>query len=154
MTGLNSPAVIQSAIDHLLATGLFESVQGHEAVSSPGNGLTADVWFDAIKPVPAQSGLAESSAVLTLWARMYLNADALPIDNIEQTMASATDTMMIAYSGGFTFGGLVEAVDLLGGLTGIVLSAQGGYVDIGGVRYRCVTITIPCLIADVWPQAA
>lgn len=153
MSGLNSPAVIQAAIDHLATTGLFESVQGHEAISSPGNGLTADVWLDAIKPVPASSGLAASSGVLTLWARLYMNADALPIDNIETTIAAATDTLMTSYSAAFTFGGLVEAVDLLGGLTGVILSAQGGYVEIGNVRYRCVTITIPCLLDDVWPQA-
>lgn len=152
MTGLNSTAVIQAAIDHLVTTGLFESVQAHEALSAPGNGLTADVWTDSIKPTPAWSGLAESSAVLTLWARIYLNATGLPTDNLEQTIAAATDALMTAYSAGFTFGGLVT-VDLLGGLTGTALSAQGGYVSVGGVAYRCMTITIPCLLADVWPQA-
>lgn len=153
MTGLNSAAVIQAAIDHLLTTGLFESVQGHEALSAPGNGLTADVWVDTIKPAPAQSGLAESGAVLTLSSRIYLNADSPPADNLEQTIAAATDAVMTQYSADFTFGGLIMLVDLLGGLTGTALSAQGGYVSVGGVAYRCMTITIPCLINDVWPQS-
>jgi hypothetical protein len=153
VTGLNSTAVIQAAIDHLLAIGLFESVQGHEATSAPGNGLTADVWVYSIKPVPAQSGLAVSSALLTLWARIYVNATRPATDDIEQTIAAATDTVMAEYSADFSFGDLVTCVDLLG-MAGTSLSAQGGYVSIGGVPYRCMTITVPCLIDDVWPQAA
>jgi hypothetical protein len=152
VTGLNSAAVIQAAIDHLATTGLFESVQGHEALSAPGNGLTADVWVDSIKPVPSQSGLAVSSGMLTLWSRIYLNAAGLPTDSSEQTIAAATDTLMGAYSADFTFGGLVTFVDLLG-QTGTTLSAQGGYVIVGGVTYRCMTITVPCVIDDIWPQS-
>lgn len=149
---LGAAAIIQAAIDHLLTSALFESVQGHEALSAPGNGLTADVWIDAIKPAPAHSGLAETSAILTLNARIYANADSLPSDGIETDLANAVDILMTNYSGDFDFDGLVAFIDLLGA-HGPSLAAQGGYVTIGGQFFRCMTITIPCVINDVWPQA-
>jgi hypothetical protein len=102
--------------------------------------------------VPAQSGLAVSSAALTLTVRLYLNSAGLPPDGLEQQIAAATDTVMAEYSGDFTFEDLVTCVDLLG-MAGTALSARGGWIEIGGVGYRCMTITVPCLIDDVWPQA-
>jgi hypothetical protein len=151
VTGLNSAAVIQAAVDHLTGLGIFESVQEHEALSAPGNGLTADVWIDSIKPAPAQSGLAASSAVLTLTCRIYLNVNGMPADGLEQQIAAATDALMTAYSADFDFGGLVMLVDLLG-MAGASLSAEGGWINVGGIAYRCMTITVPCVITDVWPQ--
>lgn len=149
---LGAVAIIGAAVDHLLATGLFESVQGHEAKSAPGNGLTADVWLGPVKPAPANSGLAETSAILTLIARIYANATTEPVDEIETNVAGAVDALMTAYSDDFTFGGLVAFIDLLGA-HGASLSADPGYVTVGGVFYRCMTITVPCVINDAWTQS-
>lgn len=152
MTGLNSAAIIAAAISDLEASGLFETVQGHETLSSPGNGLTADVWVESIKPVPAASGLDETTALLTLTCRIYLNADSQPADGIETAVTGAVDTLMTTYTGQFTFGGLVMEIDLLGAY-GTDLAAQAGYVTVGGTVYRCMTITVPCVIDNAWPQA-
>lgn len=152
MTGLNTPAVITAAIDHLRTTGLFESVQDHESTSANTGGLTADVWVADIKPVPEQSGLAITSALLILTVRIYLNAMP-PADNkLEQTITGAADVLLAAYNAAFDFDGTVTNVDLLGQY-GTSLSAVGGYVTIGGVFFRCMTITVPCVIDDVWPQS-
>lgn len=151
MTGLNTPAVITAAIDHLVQTGLFESVQDHESTSASTGGLTADVWVSDIKPVAAQSGLDITSALLTLTVRIYLNATPPPND-LEQTITGAADTLLIAYNRAFTFDDTVSWVDLLGEY-GTPLAAVGGYVTVGGVFYRCMTITVPCVIDDVWPQS-
>lgn len=152
MTGLNTPAVITAAIDHLVQTGLFEFVQDHETTSAPTGGLTADVWVADIKPVPAQSGLNITSALLTLTVRIYLNAMPPAAGSLEQTIAGAADQLLIAYGAAFTFDGTVSWVDLLGEY-GTSLSAVGGYVTVGGVFYRCMTITVPCVIDDVWQQS-
>jgi len=149
---LGAVAIIQAAVDHLLAIGLFESVQGHETKSAPGNGLTCDVWLGPIKPVPANSGLATTSALLTLIARVYANATTEPVDEIETNVAGAVDALMTAYSASFTFGGLVEYIDLLGA-HGQPLSADPGYVTVGGVFFRCMTITVPCVIENAWAQS-
>lgn len=152
MTGLNSPAVITAAIDHLTATGLFESVQDHERTSASTGGLTADVWVDTIKPLALQSGLAVTSALLTLTVRIYLNAMPPADGNLEQAIAGAADALLIAYNAAFDFDGHVSWIDLLGEY-GAALAATGGYVTVGGVFYRCMTITVPCVIDDVWPQS-
>lgn len=149
---LGAVAIIQAAVDHLLATGLFESVQGHEAKSAPGNGLTADVWLGPIRPASANSGLAETSAVLTLVARIYANATTEPVDEIETNVAGAVDALMTAYSGDFTFGGLIEYIDLLG-IHGTTLAAEPGYVTVSGIFFRCMTITVPCVIENAWVQS-
>jgi len=152
VTGLNTPAVITAAVDHLVQTGLFESVQDHESTSASAGGLTADVWVADIKPVAAQSGLDVTSALLTLAVRIYLNAMPPASSDLEQTITGAADALMIAYNKSFTFDGTVSWVDLLGGY-GTPLSAIGGYVTVGGVFFRCMTITVPCVIDDVWPQS-
>lgn len=152
MTGLNSPVVITAAIDHLQQTGLFESVQDHESTSASTGGLTADVWVSKIAPLPAQSGLNVTSAILTLTVRIYLNAMAPAAGSLEQTITGAADTLLIAYSAAFTFDDTVSWVDLLGQY-GTPLSSIGGYVSVGDVFFRCMTITVPCVIDDVWPQS-
>jgi hypothetical protein len=153
MTGLNTPAVITAAIDHLVTTGLFESVQDHETTSAPSGGLTADVWVADLKPVPPQSGLNITSAMLTLTVRIYLNAMPPAVGSLEQTITGAADQLMIAYGAAFTFDGTVSWIDLLGEY-GTPLSSTGGYVTVGGAVFRCMTITVPCVIDDVWPQTA
>lgn len=152
MTGLNTPAVITAAIDHLQQTGLFESVQDHESTSASTGGLTADVWVANIKPIPAQSGLNVTSALLTLTVRIYLNATPPASNGLEQTIAGAADTLLVAYNKAFTFDDTVSWIDLLGE-NGTSLSSIGGYVTVGGVFFRCMTVTVPCVIDDVWPQS-
>lgn len=152
MTGLNTPAVITAAIDHLEQIGLFESVQDHESTSAPSGGLTADVWVSGIKPIPVQSGLNVTSALLTLTVRIYLNATPPAAGSLEQAITGAADALLIAYNKAFTFDDTVSWVDLLGE-NGTPLSSVGGYVTVGGVFYRCMTITVPCVIDDVWPQS-
>lgn len=152
MSGLNTPAVITAAIDHLVQTGLFESVQDHESTSAPAGGVTADVWVADVKPVPAQSGLNTTSALLALRVRIYLNAMPPASNGIEQTITGAADVLLTAYNAAFTFDGTVSWIDLLGEF-GTPLSSAGGYVTIGGVFFRCMTITVPCVIDDVWPQS-
>lgn len=152
MTGLNTPAVITAAIDHLVQSGLFESVQDHESTSASTGGLTADVWVSNIKSLPAQSGLDITSALLTLTVRIYLNATPPASNSLEQAIAGAADTLLTAYNAAFTFDGTISWLDLLGE-NGTPLSSIGGYVTVGGVFFRCMTITVPCVIDDVWPQS-
>lgn len=151
MTGLNIPAVITAAIDHLASTGLFESVQDHERTSASAGGLTADVWLAPIKPLPPQSGLDITSALLTLTVRIYMDAMSPPA-NLEQEIGGAADVLMTAYNAAFTFNGTVSWIDLLGEYSG-GLFGDPGWVTVGGVFCRCITITVPCVIDDVWPQS-
>ena len=149
---INSAAIFAALGSHAQSTGLFDRVNGHEPRNPPGNGLTVAFWFAGLVPVPLASGLAATSARLTFTARVYAPALMEPQDAIDPTVLAAADALMIAYSGDFTLGALIRDVDLLGH-SGLQLSAQPGWLDMGEAKFRTVDITIPMVISDAWTQA-
>jgi len=153
MPNLSTAAIINAVVSSAAATGFFERVNEHEPVSSPGNGITAAVWVDRIVPAPGASGLASTAALFVLNLRIYSLAQAEPRDAIDSNLSDAVDALLTAYGAGFTLGGLVRDIDLEGEF-GTPLSAQYGYVDIDTAMYRCATLTVPCVISDVWAQSA
>ena len=149
---INSVAIFAALESHALASGLFERVNGHEAVSAPGNGLSLAFWFSGLDPVPGGSGLAATTGRITFTARVYSPASQEPQDGIDPGILGAADAMLAAYSGDFTLGGLIRDVDLLGE-SGLSLSARPGWLDMGEAKYRTVDITIPMILSDIWTQA-
>lgn len=147
---LNAGAILDAVVSHALASGQFERVNQHEPKNAPGNGLTAAVWVETIAPVRS-SGLAATSAVVTLNVRLYVSMLAEPQDAIDPNIVAAVDALMTAYSGDFELGGLVQAVDLLG-MAGVPMSARAGYLDQDGKLFRVMTITLPLIVNDVWEQ--
>jgi len=136
-----------------MASGYFERVNGHEPLNPPGNGLTAALWGDSIAPVPAGSGLAATSARAVFMVRIYSPAMTLPQDDIDPNLVSAVDALMTAYSGDFELGGQVRNIDLLG-QAGVAMSAQAGWVTYPDGRiFRTMTITLPVIVNDAWPQS-
>lgn len=136
-----------------MASGRFDSVNGHEPKSAPGNGVAFAVWVQNIKP--AASGQAATSGTLLLNGRVYIRFNQFPYDLIDPQVLSATLEIMAALSGDFKLGGAdnVRAIDLLG-MEGMPLSAQAGYVDIDKTMYRVMTINIPLIINDMFTQVA
>ena len=151
--GMPSEGIIDAIVSQILATGLFDSVNAHQGVSSPGTGMTGAVWVQDIEPSPRDSGLASVAVVFTVMARLYMPASSEPLDMVDPLLTQATDTLMGAYVGGFTLGGLVRNIDVLGE-NGRKLGAQYGYVTIEGAPYRCATITVPCVVNDPWNEEA
>ena len=157
-----SPAVVPFApealylavLDHALASGLFDTVNGHEPKSAPGLGLAAAVWADAIDPVPGGSGLNVTTMRLGLNLRIYSAMLQEPQDAIDPNILAAVSTLMAAYSGDFTLGGLLGAqgVDLLG-RAGQALSARAGYLNQDNRIFRVMTILLPLIVPDCWEQA-
>lgn len=150
---LDISTLIGAAQDHALATGLFDSVNGHEPLSPPGSGLTAAVWPQQIAPARGASGLASTTARVAMIFRIYSPMNQLPADAIDPAMVGAIDVMGSAYSGDFTLGGLVKQVDLLGAY-GDPLGGQAGYLTEGAQQYRVWDITLPLVVNDLWPQAS
>lgn len=145
--------VINAVISHAQATGKFETVNGYEPKSAPGTGLSAAVWGQTIGPQPAASGLQSTTVRVVLNVRIYQNFLSQPEDMIDPTVMAAVGSLMDAYSGDFTLGGLVRNVDLLG-MQGIPLSAQAGYINQDGKMYRVYTLTVPVIINDQFEQVA
>lgn len=147
----NAGTLVDAAVSHAQALGVFERVNAHEPKNAPGNGLSAAVWAQSLWPVPRGSGLASTTARLVLNVRIYSNMVAEPQDMIDPNVISAVDLLMNAYSGDFELGGNVRNVDLLG-QAGVPLSAEAGYLNQDGRIYRVMTITLPLIINDVWSQ--
>ncbi len=144
--------IIDAVVSEGLGTGLFESVNGHEAASAPTTGITADVWVGAIQALGVASGLDEVSALLLLNMRVYKAWNAADRDVIDPALLEAVGQMFGVFAGGFTLGGLVRNVDVMGA-NGTPLAAPFGYVTIDSVQYRCATIAVPCVVNDLWAEA-
>lgn len=146
-------AVYASAVSVAKGLGPFETVIQHEPKSKPVSLPALAVWTQRIVPVAAVSGLASTSGRLSLRARIYLNWLGKPEDKIDPELVRLTSLLLGAYSGGFTFGGEVMEIDLLGAY-GESLSADAGYIEHDGSLYRVMEINLPVVIDDLWTQEA
>lgn len=148
---LNVGDILDHIVSHAMVTARFDSVNQHESKNAPGNGLTASVWVDELRP--KRSGLDKTSVRITFVVRIFLNMLADPQDAIDPTIMAAVDALMEAYTGDFSFDGTVFAVDVLG-MEGDALGGRAGYVDLDSKKFRVFDITLPVLVDDVWTQTA
>lgn len=151
------------ARDHAARVGKFARVNGHEYKHAPGGGLSATVWFDKMRPAD-KSGMAATSVAVTLQVRIYApllregqsSSVGMSVqDELDPQIMDAVSALCASYVAGFTLGGLVRCVDVRGGEgSGGELSADSGYADIDKVLHRIVTISVPLVINDLWPESA
>lgn len=150
---LDIRTILDAVESHALASGYFAQVNGHEPKSPPVSGITCAVWVEQIGPARGSSGLTSTSARLALFVRLYSSMVQQPADAIDPDLMTALDTLMAAYSGDFTLGGLIRHVDLLGAY-GDPLGARAGYLAEAGAEYRVFTITLPLIVSNLWEQVA
>jgi hypothetical protein len=147
--------------DHAKRTGKFSRVNGHEYKHAPGAGLSATVWFDRM--VPASSGMAATSVCVVMQVRIYAPVQRegqsstvamAAQDELDPEIMDAVSALCAAYAADFTLGDMVRSVDLRGGESGVQLETASGYADIDRVLHRIVTITVPLVVNDLWPESA
>ena len=136
-----------------LVTNVFRTVNFHEPKSAPGTGLRLAIWCQSIEPLALASGLASTSGYVVCSARVYGNMLAKPEDEIDPRIMTAMTTLIGAYSADFRLGGTIRNLDLLGAY-GQKLASQAGYVTIDSHLYRQMTLTVPCVIDDLWTQVS
>ncbi len=144
--------ITDRVVSHAASLGLFETVNESEPKNAPGNGLTCAVWAERIELIRS-SGLNVSSARLVFNVRIYSSINAAPDDAIDPAMLNAVDRLFAAYALDFTLGDLVRHVDLLGA-HGTPLGAQAGYLLVEGGEYRVMTIVLPLIVNDLYPEGA
>ncbi|MFJ5967885.1 hypothetical protein [Streptomyces sp. NPDC093060] len=150
---LDISGILDAAISHASASGYFDEVNGHEAIHpSASGGLTAGVWVERVTPVRS-SGLASVTSLVVLNVRLYTSAQQLPLDAIDPNMVAAVDALCTAYCGDFTLGGLVRQVDIFGA-NGQPLDVRAGYLPQDGALQRVMTISLPCIVNDLWEEVA
>ncbi len=131
----------------------FEVVVQHEPKAAPVSLPALAVWFSGFGPARGLSGLAATSARVEFRARAYLNAMSKPEGSTDPKLIALASLLIGAFSAGFTLGGNVMAVDLLGAY-GSPLEATAGYVSHDGHEFRVAELTIPVVIDDIWTQGA
>lgn len=144
--------MVAEVTSHAERVGLFGVTRAHEPKSAPMSGLSVAVWADSVRAVPARSVLNATAARLVLNIRIYQSMLSEPQDAIDPAVMSAVDALLTAYCGDFTLGGTVANVDILGA-HGQVLEARAGYLQQDGKMFRVMTIALPLIINDAWPQA-
>ncbi len=151
MAGFGAQTLFNKIESHAKASGLFDSVNTHEPKSAPGGNLHCAIYVSTLRPAPVNSGLAATTGVITIMARVYIPMIQEPQDKIDPLIVAATDTLMANLSVDFTLGGSARNIDLLGS-TGESLEARAGYITIDQTMYRSMDITIPIIVNDVFPQ--
>jgi len=150
---INSKALMDDLASHAMTLGFFDRVNQHEPKNGPGRGLTCAMWIDRIQPARAQSGLHSTTARVTFNVRIYSNMLQNPQDMIDPNIMEACDALFEAYSGDFTLSGDAAYIDLMGITQGHPLESQSGYINIDNKVFRVLTITVPIVVNDAWPQA-
>jgi hypothetical protein len=131
---------------------IFETVIPHEPKSAPVNQpATLALWLGPVTPLGLASGLGVTSGRVTIRGRIYLNWLSKPESAIDPKLLNLTCTLMGAYSGGFTLGGKVREIDLLG-MYGEPMAAQPGYIEHDGKHFRAMEITFGLIVNDLWEQ--
>lgn len=147
---LSSSQLINALTSHASTLGVFDVVQGHEPKNAPGSHLSFAVWIQDY--APASSGLASGSFRLTFNIRIYSSMLQEPADAIDPEMMDAVDLLLADYVGNFTLSGLIREVDYRG-IDGNPLKVEAGYVSQDGKVYRVMTIYVPMVINDLYPEA-
>jgi hypothetical protein len=130
---------------------IFEEVILHEPKAAPQSLPMLALWLGPLTPLPAGSGLSATAVRVSLRGRIYTTDLAKPEDAIDARLLTLASTLLGAYSGGYTFGGQVELIDLLG-IYGETLSGQPGFIDHDGKFFRVFELNLPLIIDALWSQ--
>lgn len=147
-------SIYDAVVSHAMTLGRFPSVNQHEPKGAPTEGPHCAIWVDWLGPMPTGSGGAATTALLILNERIYMNFRQDPLDMIDPSIIAAVNDLIGAYSGDFDLNcNKVRCIDLLG-MSGTMLHAQAGYLELDHKIQRIMTITLPIIIDDAWAQAA
>lgn len=148
--GIN--ALYAAVVSDAQAIGLFPSVLRYEPKTAPQADPTLAVWLQSLTPAKGLSGLAATSGRAQFGARLYTNYLARPEDSIDPKLLELASALIGTWSGGFTLGGDVMEIDLLGAY-GTPLSFEAGYIVHDDKHFRVAEITLPVIIDDLWEQS-
>jgi hypothetical protein len=131
--------------------GAFERIPLHEPKTDVSSGLSAAVWFQSIDPIPQLSSLSKTSLRIEFVFRLYDNMLREPADEIDPEMTRVVNLLFNAFHGGFTLGGLIMQIDVLG-TYGQPLRSVAGYIQQSGKLMRAISVYVPCIVVNAFNQ--
>jgi hypothetical protein len=129
--------------------GWCRSAETFEPKSAPQSDFHFAVTM--MSASPHLSGLISTTFRIELACRIYVSMLREPQSSIDPEITAAAWDLMTMYSSGFTLGGLVREVDLLGE-SGEPLGLKFGYIGIDKRLYRIAEIVLPVICNDVFDQ--
>lgn len=153
MTNLSTQAIIDAVASKAMTTARFDQVNTHEAKNGPGNQMVCDITIMTGRAAALASSLNTVSVILTLSVEVYCSMLQDPQDTIDTQINDSVDDLLALFVGGFTLGGLIRNVDILGA-HGDALSWAFGHKDLSRQLVRAAQIILPLVINDAWPEVA
>lgn len=144
-------ALFAAAKDTAAKLGAFEEVILHEPKAAPQSLPALALWLGPLTPLGAASGLSATAVRIALRGRIYISDLQKPEDAIDAKLLALVSLLLGAFTGGFTLGGQVELIDLLG-IYGEAMSSTPGYLDHDGKFFRVQELTLPLIIDALWNQ--
>lgn len=151
-SGVDGERILAAALDHAKRLGIFDGFAQHEP-ENPPTGMSYALWVDRIDPIPERSGLSATAMRFALMARLYKPMPGGARDDIDPAIVKAIDALLRVYNADFTLGGLVSHVDIEGAY-GLPMRAEGGFLQQAEVPYRVMTLVLPLIVNDAYPQEA
>lgn len=151
MDGLDVGRIMNALASYAGRIGALERVRLSEPKTEVSSGLSAALWFQSIDPIQQLSSLSKTSLRVELVFRLYDNMNREPTDTIDPEMTRVTNLLFNALHAGFTLGGLITQVDVIG-TYGPPLRSQAGYIQQSGKLQRAISIYIPCIIVNAYAQ--
>jgi len=143
--------LLTAVADAASECGWCKSAETFEPKSAPQSDFHFAVCM--MNATPTHSGLNSTTFRIELACRIYVSMLREPQASIDPEITAAAWDLMSMYSAGFTLGGLVRQVDLLGE-SGEPLDLKFGYINIDKKLYRIAEITLPVIVNDVFTQGA
>ena len=138
-------ATLDQVLTHLLASGYAGQALILEPKSPPsGAGITCALWMTSTGVVQIMAG-RNTVEVHTVNVRLYRNMLSEPQEAIELELAQAASELLADFIGEYDLGANIRNVDVAGQF-GTPIGTQWGYVQISGVMFRIVDITLPLVV--------
>ncbi len=142
--------------------GTFDTVEGHEPLNAPGNGLHCFSWAGPVRCVGGESGLGSAAIMASFFVRIQTlaagpKAKGVNLNDIDRKLLHGTGVLFDAYIKHFRLTDhagvpLVRRIDIFGAY-GAGLRMDPGYLNSDGNIFRVGVITLPLVLNDEYDEA-
>ena len=150
----NIADTLRVILSHIAASGHVSSSSLGEPVGPPGGDkLHGAVYMRStgVSSLYVDGGTRENHVAVM---RLYRPVLRQPQAESELELALAASELLEDLVEDYTLGSNIREIDIAGGQGGGSLTTDWGHVEIGGVMYRVVDITVPIVVDDSATAAA
>lgn len=149
--GFDLGALLDSYRSLCKSSGGFDVVSAHELRKAPTAKFALGAWLARMKTLPTRSGLAATSILVTLQARIYVPFMGDP-DQIDTEAARRVDLIWSAFHRTLELDG--NEIDILGAY-GDGITAEMGWLPMSdNAIVRTNDLFLPIVIDNAYPQGS